>query len=553
MSVTLTKESHTNPDKFRIKFNDSQRVLAADASEKLKLTIDEKLPPIHTSSKVSIIGAGFGGIGTAINTIEKLKVDDVVIFERHDNFGGTWYANTYPGCASDIPAIWYSYSFALNSNWSKVQPPQYEMEEYLLKITDKYKLKEKAKFKTSVDKCVWDEKLGKWRIYAHEIESGQRIEHLTDIICSCQGGLVYPAQLQAEGLENFKGNYMHSALWDHSVNFKNKNVLVVGNGCSANQIVPALLNDPKYEVNSLTQVFRSKHYIMPPVPKVLLVLYRLLSFSTIGLMLVRWLIIIVAEMRVPLYKGNGLLSRFVRWINTSVSVHYMKSNSPKEVHDLIVPDYKIGCKRLIFDYKYVPALNDPRITLTNHGIKEVVEDGVMLNDGTHVKVDIIVACTGYNIPKSYYNLPIIGKDGVNIGKDIWEKDGPSAYRTLLVKNAPNFFMIAGPNSATGHSSVVMAIENGIDYYLKVAKPILEGKKKSVEVKPQVYDHWFKTIQAELRKSVFGTPFGGCVSWYSDEKVNSTAYAWSQLHYWYITHFPNYNDLTYTSIEDKKIK
>ena len=120
-----------------------------------------------------------------------------------------------------------------------------------------------------------------------------------------------------------------------------------------------------------------------------------------------------------------------------------------------------------------------------------------------------------------------------------------------MKHMPNLFAIGGPNSATGHSSVVMALENGIDYYIKLAKPVLEGKEKSVVVKPEAYDKWHEDIQEELSKSVFGTKFGGCVSWYSNEKENPTAFAWSQLYYWYITHFPNYKDIVYEHFDKKK--
>lgn len=97
----------------------------------------------------------------------------------------------------------------------------------------------------------------------------------------------------------------------------------------------------------------------------------------------------------------------------------------------------------------------------------------------------------------------------------------------------------------------MALENGIDYFLKTAKPVIEGKSKSVRVTDGAYDNWFTTIQSELRKSVFGSPFGGCVSWYTVSKVNSTVYPWGQLNYWWKTHFPNYSDLIYEPFAENK--
>ncbi|CAI5756750.1 unnamed protein product [Candida verbasci] len=203
---------------------------------------------------------------------------------KYDNFGGTWYANTYPCCACDVPAVWYSLSFALNSNWSTVQPPQYEIEEYILKVTEHHKLKDKTKFKTSIEKYVYDDVKNEWIIYGHEV-NGRSIIHRAKFLLACQAEIVYPNHLRAEGLEDFHGSYIHSALWDHSVDFKSKDVVVVGNGSSGNQCVPALLKD--YEVNSLTQVIRSKHYIIQPFPTIFHSLYNLLSWSYIGIYLVR--------------------------------------------------------------------------------------------------------------------------------------------------------------------------------------------------------------------------------------------------------------------------
>ena len=546
-TIQLTKDSHIHPEKYRIKLQDSAKVLDNDVKTLRKA--DDSLPTIKTESSVAVIGAGFGGMATAIKTMNELKVDSVSIFERHDNFGGTWYANTYPGCASDIPAVWYSFSFALTNNWTRVQPPQYEMEEYLLRVAKEYKLKEKTRFNTSVDECVFNEDTGFWTLYAHDKNTGQKLEHTAKILVSCTGVLVYPLHLKAPGLENFKGNYMHSALWDHSVDFRGKNVVVFGNGCSANQVVPALMNDPKYRPASLTQIVRSKHYVMPPVPKALVWVYNWLKYSFFGLQLVRWFTVLVCETRFPLFRGEGLLSKLVRWVNRKMSVNYMKK-APKKYWDVLIPDYKVGCKRLIFDYGYIPTLHDPKVELTDERVDKIVADGVHLKGGRFIKADIIVACTGYNVPKSF-TLPIKTNKGASVGK-IWDEQGVGAYRTSQIKNIPNLFLVGGPNVGTGHASVVMAIEHGVDYYMKLAKPILQGKEKSVAVKPEAYDNWFTTIQQKLRESVFGTAFGGCTSFYADKRGNATTYPYSQSHYWHITHFPNYKDLIYTHNDKKNV-
>ena len=112
------------------------------------------------------------------------------------------------------------------------------------------------------------------------------------------------------------------------------------------------------------------------------------------------------------------------------------------------------------------------------------------------------------------------------------------------------FLVAGPNSATGHASVVMAIENCCSYIMKVTQPILAGKYASVEVLPKAYDNWFVTVQKKLSTAVFGTKFGGCVSWYTEEGVNLTAYPWSQIVYWWRMNHPKWNELVYEKPKQK---
>lgn len=544
--ITLTKESHKDPRKYGIKYEDAQQTLGA----KSWIPENDKLPVIKTSSKITIIGAGFGGISTSLACLKRLHTEDFVIFEKHANFGGTWWANTYPGAASDIPAVWYSLNDELTSNWSTVQPQQFELEEYVFRVVDKYDLRKRAKFQTSVTTIKWDEKNSQWIVFARDLKTGQLTIHTSEIVINCIGGLVFPKQLEAPGLDKFKGDYIHSAIWNHSVDFKQKKVLVVGNGCSANQIIPELLrsHDPKH----ITQVVRSKHWIMPPVPTFLQNVYKLLSGSWVGLLIVRFIVAAIAEARFPLFKGNGLLTNFVRKINTFQSSHYMKKAAPKKYHDILIPEFKIGCKRIIFDHSYLPSLYDERITLKGDEIAEFKEHSVILKSGEEVEVDIIVACTGYDLTRSMSELEIIGKNNISVEK-IWREEGISAYKTTMIKNVPNFFITGGPNSATGHASVISALQLAAIFISKVADKIVNGDEKTVVVTDKAYDAWSKEMETELSKCVYGNSAAGCNSWYSNGK-NFTTYAYSQLHFRWAMNHPNYKDLEYVSraeIEKRK--
>lgn len=530
--LNIPRVSVNDPDKYRVEYEDIKTAFT-------KGEANYDLPIIKTKSKISIIGGGFGGISVALSCLKKLKEEDFVVFEKHKEFGGTWWANTYPGCASDIPAVWYSFFEEMNSNWSTFRPPQYEMEEYILGVIEKYNIRRNARFHTDIDEARYNDDEGTWTVKGRDVETGQRIEHTSQILVSARGGLVYPNQLNTPGLEKFEGVYMHSAQWNHDVSFKGKKVVVVGNGCSATQVIPALLQE--YEPESIVQVVRSKHYIMPPFPSIVQYLYRLFSLTRFTLVFYRFLIASMAEARYPLFKGNGLIARFVRWINTRQSVNYMKKACPKQYQDLVIPEFKIGCKRMIYDKYYLPSLHDPRIDVTDDQIVRIEGNNVILKSGKRIEADIIVACTGYDLRAGFMNCQFFGKNNTNID-ELWEKEGVTAYETIMVRDCPNFFLIGGPNSATGHSSVVLAIENGCKYFEILASKILAKKYKTIEVKTKSYYEWFSTIQAELSRAVFGTKFGGCVSWYAEGGVNFTAYPYSQITYWWRMNHPRWSDL-----------
>ncbi|KAM3125251.1 hypothetical protein CJJ07_004536 [Candidozyma auris] len=538
------RHSHEDPNLYRAKYEDTIEVLGPN----VEFYQDTTKPVEHTSSKVGIIGAGFGGITASLMCKRKWKTDDFMIFDKHQEFGGTWWANTYPGCASDIPALWYSIFCELNDNWSTLRPPQYEMEEYILNVVKKYDLRSHARLGVVVHEAIWNEESGTWLLKGSHIKTGQMFEHTCQILLSCSGGLVYPNQLKAPGLENFKGKYMHSALWDHSVPIKGKRIVVVGNGSSAAQVVPALVDD--CDAAHVTQVFRSKHWISPPPPYFVHLLYHYLRRTRIGLIFVRWFIALAAEMRYPLFQGDGLFAKLLRSLNQWQCKKYVRKYAP-EYYDKIIPDFKLGCKRLIFDYKYIPSLRNPKIELNDSGIDHITADTVYFKDGTKTKADVIVACTGYSVPKAFFNgVKLIGRKGINI-QEMWKHEGVSAYKTHMVRDAPNFFFFAGPNSATGHSSVVSAIENAAAWVGKVARPIVEGKSKAVSVSRSAYYKWYEITQNQLSKAVFGTPFGGCHSWYTTDDYNPTTYPFSQVHYFIKSRIFGTKDLTYEPVDDKK--
>src|SRR2546430_17535048 len=92
--------------------------------------------PDRQSFHIAILGAGFGGLGMAIR-LKQTGMEDFAVLERDEEVGGTWWANTYPGCQCDIPSHLYSYSFAPNPNWTRTYPLQPEIRDYLSDSADR--------------------------------------------------------------------------------------------------------------------------------------------------------------------------------------------------------------------------------------------------------------------------------------------------------------------------------------------------------------------------------------------------------------------------------
>ena len=96
-----------------------------------------------------IIGAGFSGIGAAIK-LDKAGLHDYLVIEAGAEAGGTWYWNTYPGIAVDIPSFSYQFSFEQSPRWSRTYAPGHELKAYADHCVDKYNIRPKIRFNTKV-------------------------------------------------------------------------------------------------------------------------------------------------------------------------------------------------------------------------------------------------------------------------------------------------------------------------------------------------------------------------------------------------------------------
>ncbi|KAH7010550.1 monooxygenase [Ilyonectria destructans] len=515
-------------------------------------------------SRFACIGTGFSGIALGATLRRWYDMDDIQYFERHDKLGGTWWVNQYPGCACDIPSALYSFSFEPNAEWSRVLPPREELAEYLNKVAHKYHLVEKMRFGVNVDRCEWDEERGRWRLTIRHGNTGSTYLHDCQFLFSGTGQLVTPRELDVPGVENFKGHIFHSARWRDDVDLQGKNVVLFGNGCTAAQIVPSIVGKTKH----LTQIVRSKHWIMPPVDKIIPGWLRWQLKYIPGATALQRLVTFLAlenELRGFYMTAAG---RMFRHSQRKVSEGYMRETAPKKYHDLLIPDFEVGCKRRIFDSGYLESLHSKNLTLINDKAVEIVPEGLRTQGGDVIPADVIVLANGFMTNSFLGGLEIMGRGGKTVEEHWDEFGGPEAYNCSAMSGFPNFFLLLGellrigghpqsakaeltllegPNAATGHTSAIMAAENSVNYALRMIKPLLDGKADILNVKQEAEQKYSDRLQADLLNTVW---FSGCRSWYlkdteGGKRWNAMSYPYSQAYFWYSSLFPVWSDWEFT--------
>ena len=454
--------------------------------------------PAHV--RVAVVGSGFSGIGSAVR-LEQEGIEDFVVLERADSVGGTWRDNTYPGCACDVPSHLYSFSFAPNPDWSHVFSRQPEIRAYLERVTDEFGVRPHVHTRTDLVSGAWDDEALLWRL---ETSRGPLT---ADVVISGCGGLVEPAFPDVPGVEDFEGPAFHSARWDHDVDLRGKRVAVVGTGASAIQFVPAI----QPEVAHLVLFQRTPPWVMPRMDREYGERQKRLFRRAPGLQRVArsgqyWL----RELNLLAFTGQGRM----RALAEREARKHLEAQVPDPaLRAKLTPDYAIGCKRVLVSNDYFPAVTQPNVEIVSTGVREVRAHSVVDGNGVEHEVDVIVYGTGFRVMDIPVAHCLTGREGRTLS-EAWDKGGAEAHRGTTVAGFPNLFLLLGPNTALGHSSVVFMIEAQIAYVVQALRALRQSGAQALEVRRAAQAAYNAELQAQLDETVWNT--GGCRSWYRDE-------------------------------------
>lgn len=492
---------------------------------------------------IIIIGAGMSGLGFAVQLIRTYGTRNFEIIEKTDHIGGTWSANTYPGCGVDVVAHYYSYSFCLNPSWSRKYPLQPEILAYFENVAAQYDIGKHTKFHSIVKSAHWEGSSGTWLVCIQDLATQETYNRRCKILVSAVGVLSVPNECQIPGASTFKGPLFHTARWDHSFEWKDKELVVIGNGCSASQAVP-VLSEGENAAKKITQFARQAQWVFErPNP----------TYSALFKWAMKW---IPFAMRA--YRGihnyyaeydflsfDTIAGAELRKTYADYQGAYIQRSSPEKYHDFLLPKTEVGCKRRVMDTDYLECLNRDNVELVyKDPIAEIVEDGVRTKSGRIVRADAIILATGFQVEKPLVSLNLFGEGGISVAEH-WNKfseGSASSYFGTCLSGFPNFFIMMGPNTASGHGSVTYTTECQINFTLRVIKPIMNalkaqrsylpvlGKKADiVRVKSEAERADIDTVQEKVKKLVWSS---GCSSWALDSQGrNTTMYPDFQYRYW----------------------
>lgn len=463
----------------------------------------EQRPSRHV--RTIVIGSGFAGLGLAIRLKQQGRTDFLVL-ERGSDVGGTWRDNTYPGAACDVPSHLYSYSFALNPEWTRSFSRQGEIQQYIRGVAEKYGVLDKHLFDCDVTAVRWNEADARW-----EIETS-RGRFTADTAVSAVGALCEPALPDIKGINDFEGDVFHSARWDHDADLTGKRVAIIGTGASAIQIVPSIA--PK--VAHLDVYQRTAPWLLPRFDRPYTRLETLAFKHVPGFQrLSRAAIYAARETQVVgLAKFPALMAGFELLAKAKLR-HEIKD---PELRKKVTPNFRIGCKRMLISNDYYPALDRPNVDVVTDGIAEIRPNSIVTRDGTEREIDALIVATGFHVTDSPTYNAIVGRDGRTLS-EVFDDIGQQGYKGAAVANFPNLFFLLGPNVGLGHTSMVYMIESQINYIADALATVDRLGLRTVEVRRDAQDAYNAELQQKLSKTVWNT--GGCASWYLDKHGNNT--------------------------------
>ena len=501
--------------------------------------------------RVLIVGAGMSGIAAGV----RLKEAGIpfTIVEKGEDVGGVWHQNRYPACGVDTPSHLYSYTFA-QGDWEHWFGKKHEIVNYFRDVAKQFGIYEHIQFRTEVVAARYDETSHRWISELRGPED-KLTEFESNILLSAVGVFGTPKWPEIPGRGAFRGPLLHSAMWDEDVELAGKRVAVIGNGASAMQLLPAIVD----EVEHVTVFQRSKQWAVP-FPKFNKRIPDSARFLFSEVPLYEWwyrlrLAWIFDSKVYESLKVDPEWEDSDRSLNKINAAHrrfferYIleELGERKDLAPRVIPDYPPYGKRMLLDNGWFRTLARPDVELVDDPIQCIDETGIQTDD-THYDFDVIIAASGFDVARFLLTLPTYGRGGMSV-REAWDDDDPQAYLGTVIPGFPNMFMLYGPNTGLGHGgSFMYIVECQINYVLSVLEQMMDAGLTEVECRRDVCDEYNATMQDMHSRMVWTHP--GTSTYYRNSHGRVVANSpWRTTDYWAMTRNADMSDLHTSSLND----
>lgn len=451
-----------------------------------------------------IIGAGISGLGQAVR-MSKAGID-FLILEKAQDVGGTWRDNTYPGACCDVESHLYSYSHDQNPGWNSTFATQPEILTYLQNVARRRGLLPRIRFGTEVTGARWDAETSEWMV---STVAGPG--YACRFLVLAAGSLHIPRVPDLPGTDRFTGYRWHSSGWNHNVELTGKRIALIGTGASGIQVAPYLAEN----ASQLTIFQRTPAWVLPradePVPSWQRDMFRWVPWTQ---SLHRFGIYLRRERR-----GLGFYFRpeALRAAEPVVLGKLKTEIDDPEVRKKLTPDYRLGCKRVLFSNDFYRTLNQSHVHLVAGAAVALRPQAVVDESGNEYKAEVVVYATGFDIAGSYNRIRIEGSGG-HLLEDAW-RDGMRSYNGVLVPGFPNMFILLGPNGFTPYTSVISNMEDQARYIVRAIRAAGPESGSVLDVRPEAEQRLQEELRSRYERTVWGG--GGCRSWYQADTPAGT--------------------------------
>jgi cation diffusion facilitator CzcD-associated flavoprotein CzcO len=440
-----------------------------------------------------IVGAGFGGIGAAIQ-LNRLGYANLLILERESDVGGTWHVNRYPGLAVDIPSATYSYSFEPNPYWSRLFAPGAELKRYAAHVADKYDLRRYMRFGAVVTGAVWDAERAHWTV---SLRDGPPVT--AKYLFTATGFLSQPKRPDIRGIDDFAGKIIHTTDWDEGYELTGRRAAVIGTGATAVQLIPRIAKT----VAELTVYQRTPIWVSPkldfPVPSALQWAFAALPITQRAARLAGTAVLEAMMVSGVLHYRQAPLANKTaeRWCRA----HQHRQVRDPELRRKLTPRYTFGCKRPTFSNDYYPTFTKDHVHLETTPIDRIDELGILTADGTRRNIDVLVLATGFDLWQANFPaIEIVGRGGRNLGT-WWRKNRFQAYQGVAIPAFPNFISLNSPYSYSG-LSYFTTIESQMRHIDRLFTAMRRRGATTFEITEQSNDQFLARMTKQVGDSIF---------------------------------------------------